>query len=501
MSSHAIGLDLAGVVDGNERLVTTLAWGDPVDVLATEPTRVKVRLTRFVTMPDGSIEPRDFSGYIRRPRTKALDRKLLVQPAASRVLKLDFVDVQQGDASVIETPSGAVVLIDGGDNQLFARYLANRFRGTSDAAPKEIDAIVVSHGDADHFSGLSQIHDSERHPEPQKRLFIHPRRVFHNGLVKRPSSVADDLQLGAIKKFGTNAIVTGLESDLLAVPDAQMNRPFKEWKDALRAFSARGPIEMRRLEKGADDAFAFLGDGIRVEVLGPILTQRGNSKGLLFLGEPVKGPAIGHGGPAFRGRSVSHTINGHSIVFRLTFGNWRFLYAGDLNTQAEAILTAEASAGRLDLEAEVLKVPHHGSADFSGEFLDKVKPLVSIVSSGDESERKEYIHPRATLMGELGRHSREGSLVFVTELVAFFNVEGWINPGPPPAGSLDPATTWSTRKSPFFAFSRTAFGIVKVRCSEDRLLVYTNSGQARLKEAYAFQWRDGGPQATEVLRT
>ena len=40
------------------------------------------------------------------------------------MLKVNFVDVQQGDGAVIESPDGKVILIDGGDNQLFARYLA-----------------------------------------------------------------------------------------------------------------------------------------------------------------------------------------------------------------------------------------------------------------------------------------------------------------------------------------------------------------------------------------
>ena len=53
------------------------------------------------------------------------------------------------------------MLIDGGDNQLFARYLANRFRGTKADKPKEIDCILVTHGDADHFAGLAKIHESE----------------------------------------------------------------------------------------------------------------------------------------------------------------------------------------------------------------------------------------------------------------------------------------------------------------------------------------------------
>src|SRR5687768_11870345 len=325
MSGFAIGVDLANVEDEGGRFVETLAWGDPVDVIESEARRVKVRITRYRSLADGTIVPTSFVGFIKRPRTKAVDKRLLVERDASQVLKLDFVDVQQGDASVIETPDGKLVLIDGGDNQLFARYLANRFPGTSSTAPREVDCIVVTHGDADHFAGLAKIEESERNVSPKKRLFIHPKRVFHNGLVKRPSSVADDLQLGAIKRSGSRAIIVGLENDLLSVPDAQMNRPFREWKRALRAFSIRGPIDIRRLEKGMGNAFDFLGDAIKVEVLGPILTKLGTSTGLLFLGEPAKGPAVGHGGRTFRGRSVSHTINGHSIVLRLTFGKWRFL--------------------------------------------------------------------------------------------------------------------------------------------------------------------------------
>ena len=55
---------------------------------------------------------------------------------------------------VVWTPKGRLITIDGGDNPLFARFLAARFRGSSYQARQEIDAMVVTHGDADHFSGL-----------------------------------------------------------------------------------------------------------------------------------------------------------------------------------------------------------------------------------------------------------------------------------------------------------------------------------------------------------
>jgi beta-lactamase superfamily II metal-dependent hydrolase len=87
----------------------------------------------------------------------------LLYPEEIRILKVSFVDVQQGDGTVIETPNGHLILIDGGDNTLFARYLAQRFVGSSIKKPLEIDAIVVTHGDADHFAGLTEIYKSEKH--------------------------------------------------------------------------------------------------------------------------------------------------------------------------------------------------------------------------------------------------------------------------------------------------------------------------------------------------
>jgi beta-lactamase superfamily II metal-dependent hydrolase len=500
-AEFALKIDLANVYSearGGE-CITTVAWGDRVDVdeEGTTDTALKIRTTRFVEQPDGSIRPQATSGFIRPPKSSGLKPRDLIMPRAeSKVLKVNFIDVQQGDGSVIETPQERIVLIDGGDNQLFARYLANRFRGTSAEAPQPVEAIVVTHGDADHFAGLTEIAHSETHKTLRKRCFIQPKRVYHNGLVKRPSSrggktTPETALLGKTKQGpdGTPVIVE-LADDLLAVPDAEMNRPFLEWKRALRHYQDRaGPIAFRRLQAGDDDAFAFLADeGIAVNVLGPLPTEVDGQPGLRFLRQPPPGPqvrdeAMLRDGPQ-GSLSASHTINGHSIVLHLTYGQFHFLFAGDLNAEAERELVAHH---KNDLEAEVFKVPHHGSADFSAGFLEAVAPVVSVISSGDESARKEYIHPRATLVGALGRHARiPEPLIFVTELVAFFEVRGWTDPEGHKTTETGEIVPLPRKKSSFFAFSRTAFGAVKVRTDGRRLLVYTNSGQKDLKEAYAF---------------
>jgi beta-lactamase superfamily II metal-dependent hydrolase len=539
---HQINVDLAKVfeidAEGEKHFLTVLGWGDEVEVLNADEvekgkaTRVEVRATKFIEQPDTSPKPEDVTGVIIPPKgTKAKD--IIVRNEDSAVLKVDFVDVQQGDGSVIITPKGKTILIDGGDNQLFARYLAgrfNRFTKTSIKNPRKIDCILVTHGDADHFAGLVKIHDSEKvgNEGDWRRLVISPERVYHNGLVKRPSKdennerIPDEKLLGATKLVGQGPkkfrVITGLEEDLLKRGlDKQMNKPFKDWRKALTEYNERREkkIEFRRLEKGMDDAFDFVTEkepNLKFEVLGPLTTPTGGAPALKFLGDPPRGPRLGKDvldieENGFKGMSASHTINGHSVIFRMTYGGFRFLFTGDLNDESGRSLARAHRDGQLSLEAEVFKVPHHGSADFSGGFLQAVAPIVSVISSGDESARKEFVHPRATIVGALGKFSRvEEPLIFVTELVAFFEMVGATNVE---CHKLDKAGVAIIKdgvavevvpknKRSFFAFKRSNFGLVKIRTDGKRMLVCTNSGQTKLKEAYAFEIVDGKPTPAKV---
>jgi hypothetical protein len=162
----------------------------------------------------------------------------------------------------------------------------------------------------------------------------------------------------------------------------------------------------------------------------------------------------------------------------MTYGNVRFLFGADLNEESQEALLARVRADNTSLEADVFKVPHHGSADFSPRMFDAVRPVVSVVSSGDESSAKEYIHPRAGLVGALGRYSRgtvERPLVYVTEMVAFFERVG----------------------SSFRLYQKKQFGIVHVRTDGERVLVATHSGKSDQKESYVFSVNARGDIAFE----
>jgi len=76
-------------------------------------------------------------------------------------------------------------------------------------------------------------------------------------------------------------------------------------------------------------------------------------------------------------------------------------------------------------------------------------------------------------MGALGKVSRgDISLVFCTELAAFFAMQGW-------------STVDKTGRK-YFGFERTNFGIIHVRTDGKRVLVFTHSGKEAMKEAYRF---------------
>jgi beta-lactamase superfamily II metal-dependent hydrolase len=441
-------------------------WGDEVEVLGQDERRLHVRVI--------GIKGPVAEGFI---SAKAKLRE-------AGILRLSMVDVQQGDGLILDTPRKKVVFIDGGDNQLFARHAAARYRNTSAEDPLVVDA-VVTHGDADHFAGLNLIGKSEDHQEERKRLFMTARRVYHNGLAKRPTKQGgrdlDDLEMfGGTASRDGREYVTELVDDPSVVADQDLNKPFRDWKGTLATWRERladrtgEQMEVRRIDQHAGNAFDFLADeGVHVEVLGPITEKVNGRTALAFLTAPPSDSDLMLGTRPLETStswSASHTVNGHSISFRMRYGNVRFLMTGDLNE--ESMRRLRGALPDRALRAEILKTPHHGSSDFNHAFLEEVSPVVSLISSGDESEQKEHIHPRATLMSALGKASRTTpGIVFCTELAAFFSMRGYVT---------DPGG----RK--FFAFERTNFGIAHIRTDGERVLAFTHSGKKGTNEAYRF---------------
>ena len=78
---------------------------------------------------------------------------LLYAQTSKGVLTVTFLDVGQGDAILIESPTGVQLLIDGGPNAVVLRQLAKEM-GFFD---RSIDMVLATHPDQDHIGGLSDV--------------------------------------------------------------------------------------------------------------------------------------------------------------------------------------------------------------------------------------------------------------------------------------------------------------------------------------------------------
>ena len=100
-------------------------------------------------------------------------------------------------------------------------------------------------------------------------------------------------------------------------------------------------------------------------------------------------------------RGTSSDIDNNATVLRLSHGDVSFLFASDVFREGELSMLSRD----LELQADVLKVPHHGSATSSSRtFLEAVDPRLSVVSVGVGNS---YGHPNAQVMDRL--HDVAGS--------------------------------------------------------------------------------------------
>jgi competence protein ComEC len=105
--------------------------------------------------------------------------------------------------------------------------------------------------------------------------------------------------------------------------------------------------------------------------------------------------------------------NNSSIVIRLQTHGVRVLFSGDLEGEAQSELLSRG----VDLRADVLKVPHHGSAKQDPAFLDAVHAQVALTPVGAGNP---YGHPSAQTLRRLEqdgartyRSDRDGDVAVV----------------------------------------------------------------------------------------
>lgn len=243
-------------------------------------------------------------------------------------LEIHFMDVGQGDATLLIC-DGEAMLIDAGDNNKGTEVqLYLKKRGVD-----KLKYAIGTHPDADHIGGL-------------------------------------------------DVVLQKIDCDKIIMPD--VSKDTATYRDVVDIMKYKG---YRNTLPEVGDTYT-LGQAT-FTILGPV-------------------------------RKYSDT-NNNSVVILLEHGQNTFLFTGDAEEEAEYDIV---ECG-IDIDADVLKVGHHGSKTASSEsFLEEVSPQYAVISCG---EKNDYGHPHAEPLNNLRsmgvkvfRTDEQGSIVVSsngTELV------------------------------------------------------------------------------------
>jgi competence protein ComEC len=249
----------------------------------------------------------------------------VLRPDAPARLEVTVLDVGQGDAILIETPNGTDILVDGGPGRAVLRGLGHELAWHD----RSIELMILTHPQADHFTGL----------------------------------------LDVLNRYDVRRVVAG--------PGEEQSLGYATWQSAIEAEGAA--IEVPRAGTTFD-----LGDGVQLEVLGPLADMATDAE-----------------------------LNNTSLVLRLVWGDVSFLLTGDIEAAAEQSFVESG----MDLRSTVFKVPHHGSKTSSSEaFLDAVQPSIAVVSAGQGNQ---FGHPAEEVVDRL----REVAVVATTSEVGAVRFE------------------------------------------------------------------------------
>ena len=308
--------------DGDSDSIGKLRPGDHV------PHARSVTRWHVITMPGGT------DGFVPKRWTEVLPDPIDL----SQNVVVHFLDVGTGDSAIIDIGDREII-IDGGDSIA----VLNRYARRTDIIQDPIELVVVTHGDTDHWKGLTRLlgfDDTEDDPFTVSEYWDAGYNRDCNastqgGRVNYLKFVRDMKDTVAPERFHRPLADTHAPASVTAPPQAVT-------LDSLPG------VEITVLHTDAN---------------------------------PTQG-------------SCSYKINNASIVLMIEIEGFRFLFTGDANGKERAepspgtpghveadLLALHAAHPRL-LNADVLKVPHHGSETASTQsFIDAVDPDFAIISA------------------------------------------------------------------------------------------------------------------------
>lgn len=356
-SPTATGASVPSIPATTERVVVNGPPQSSDQALTLEPGRAGAP-ARKVLSPRVSVDAATTVQLSGLPDSKA-DRNTMVA---------HFIDVGQGDATLLEFECGAVLIDTGGENtsevsgpERLEAYLQDFFVRRPDLM-NTLNLVVLSHPHADHTAGVKKL------VNPDSGITI--RNVLDNGATAKGSGISGQK---ALQKYARdNAQVVGYvglaEADIPTVA------------------------------------------GVTNKVIDPVKTGCNGAGGV--------DPKI----TALWGRvdldaPWANDANNDSVVLRVDFGSASFLFMGDLEEEGiEALLDAYSPDPSI-LNGDVLKVGHHGSRNgTTADLVAAVTPKIAVAPAGDSALSEatfsafSFGHPHQNAVAMLSDTSHDVSL-------------------------------------------------------------------------------------------
>lgn len=264
-------------------------------------------------------------------------------------LTVNFIDVLQGDSVYVEFPDGKNMLIDAGRHDTSAttselvEFLSEE--GVSDHG---IDYLVLSHSDADHVGGMNEILEA-----------FEVRTVYMPKLVSDREAPFEPGSIGTLT-----------------------------YQEFCQAVSAEGATVVYSTQEN-EEQMSFSSANYSVTFYcAPESYYEGVTNA-----------------------SSAEVKNNMSSVCILEYAEKKILLTGDLHSESESEDFAWSESllvdriGGTELDVDIYKMGHHGSAGSSGDkLLSFFKPEVAIACVGDASvsaDKNTYDHPTPAALNRL----------------------------------------------------------------------------------------------------